>query len=73
MSSEILIALLAFAGSLFATFGGILVSNSLTNHRLKALEKKQDKHNNLIEKIFVLEEKAKVANNRIKNLEDARK
>jgi flagellar motor component MotA len=73
MSNEVLIALFAFAGSLVATLSGILVSNSLTNHRLKALERKQDRHNSMVERTYVLEEKVKVANNRIKNLEEAQK
>lgn len=49
---------------------------ALIEYRLKELEKKVDKHNNLIERTYdlerktdVLEEKQKVANNRIADLE----
>jgi len=49
----------------------------LISYRLEQLEAKVDKHNNLIERTYelerkadVLEEKVKVANNRIKDLED---
>lgn len=43
--------------------------NSLQEYRLKKLEEKMDKHNNVIERTFVLEEKVKVANHRIDDLE----
>lgn len=48
----------------------------LVSYRLEELEKKVDKHNNLIERIYELEkgmakmdERVKVANNRISDLE----
>lgn len=52
----------------------------LITYRLRELERKQDKHNNLMERVFKLEgkvdtmsaltsEKIKVANHRIKDLE----
>ena len=34
-----------FAGVAIGTFGGILMSNKLTNYRIEQLEKKVDKHN----------------------------
>lgn len=37
--------------------GGILISNKLTTYRIEQLEKKVDKHNNVIERIFKLEQK----------------
>lgn len=52
-------------------------TNALINFRLDILEKKQDKYNNLQERTFELEKKARlyeekmeVANHRIKDLED---
>ena len=48
---------LPFIGTVVGTFGGILVSNKLTNYRLAQLEKKVDKHNNVIERTYRLEEK----------------
>lgn len=51
-------------------------SRALIDYRLKELEKKVDKHNNLIERTYhleetatVLEERIKVANHRIDDLE----
>lgn len=73
MANEIAVAVIAFLGTLVGTFGGILASNKLTNHRLQELEKKVDKHNSVIERTYILEEKMKVANHRIDDLEEQRK
>lgn len=67
--SEIIVALVAFAGTLIGTFGGIVTSSKLTNYRIEQLEKKVDKHNNFAQRIPVLEEQMKVANHRIDDLE----
>ena len=41
--------------TLVGTFGGILTASKLSNYRIGELEKKVDKHNNLVEKTFKLE------------------
>lgn len=69
MSSEIIVAIIAFLGTTIGTFGGIIASSKLTNYRLQELEKKVDKHNSIIERTCVLEEQMKVANHRIEDLE----
>lgn len=69
MNSEIIVAIIAFAGTALGTFGGIVASSKLTNYRLSQLEKKVDKHNSVIERTYILEEKMKVANHRIDDLE----
>ena len=73
---NIIIALISFAGTLLGTFGGIITSNKLTIYRIEQLEKKVEKHNNVVERVFVLEkdkavfeEDLKVANHRIEDLE----
>ena len=43
---------------------------ALIEYRLNQLEKKQDKHNQLIERMTLAEEKIKVANHRIEDLEN---
>ena len=43
--------------------------NALQTYRLEQLEKKVDKHNSVVERTFLLEEKVKVANHRIEDLE----
>ena len=70
MPIEIIVALLSLVGTAIGTFGGIVASAKLTNQRIKKLEKKVDKHNRFAERIPVIEEKIKVANNRIGNLEN---
>lgn len=45
----------------------------LQQYRIEQLEKKQDKHNNLMERTYRLEEKIKVANHRIDDLEKEKK
>ena len=76
MDVTVINALLALAGSLIGTFAGIITSSKLTNFRLQELEKKQDKHNAVIERTYkleettaIIEEKIKVANHRIDDLE----
>lgn len=76
MATEIIISLITLLGSALGTFGGIFVNSKLTAYRIEQPEKKQDKHNAVIERTYRLEkevelqaEKIKVANHRIDNLE----
>lgn len=77
MNTDILISLITLCGSALGTFAGIAVNTKLTNYRIEQLEKKQDKHNTLIERVYKLEEhdalideEIKVVNHRIKDLEE---
>ncbi len=69
MNSEILVALLALIGTLSGTFGGILTSSKLTAYRIQQLENKVDTHNNFALRIPIIEEKIKVLNHRVEDLE----
>ena len=76
MSSEIIVSLITLCGSALGTFVGIVINTKLTNYRIEQLEKKQDKHNEVIERVYhleqhdaVVDEEIKVANHRIENLE----
>jgi hypothetical protein len=69
MSETIIVALIAFAGTLGGSFLAQRKSAALVAYRLEQLEKKVDKHNNVIERTYLLEEKIKVANHRIDDLE----
>ena len=78
MTEPVLVALIGLIGSGAGTFGGILVSSWLTQYRLEQLEKKVEVHNKVIERVYRLEErtelqeeKIKVANHRIGDLEEA--
>lgn len=70
MNSELVVAIIAGIGTTAGTFGGIMASNKLTAYRIQELEKKVDKHNCVIQRTFILEEKMTVANHRIDDLED---
>lgn len=76
VSDAVIVALIGLAGSGLGSVLGILVSSKLTQYRLEQLEKKVQTHNNLIERTYKLEErtelqeeKIKVANHRIDDLE----
>ena len=76
MTDAIIVALLGLLGSGVGTFGGILVSSKLTQYGLEQLEKKVEVHNQVIDRVYKLEErteiqeeKIKVANHRIDDLE----
>ena len=59
MNAEITVALLSAAGTLIGSLGGILASNRLTNYRIAQLEKRVDKHNNLVERMAAAEDSIK--------------
>jgi hypothetical protein len=70
--TEIIIAILGCLGSIAGSFGGF----KLIAYRVEQLEKKVEKHNGVIERVYKLEqeqavqdEKIAVANHRIDDLE----
>lgn len=69
MNTEIIVALVAFAGTLIGTFGGIVTGSKLTSYRIEQLEKKVDKHNSFAERMPVVEEQIKGINHRLEDLE----
>lgn len=79
MEVEIVVALIGLVGSGIGAFIGVIASTKLTEYRLSQLEKKIEKHNSLIERTFKLEEhaalmdeKIRVANHRLDDLEGGR-
>ncbi len=76
MTEAITVALISFAGSAIGALIGVVVNTKLTNYRLEQLENKVNKHNNLIDRTYKLEEitklqaeKLAVVNHRIDDLE----
>ncbi len=72
----IAVALIGLAGSAIGSILGVVASARLTSYRIEQLEKRVQAHNNLIERTYKLEErteiqeeKIKVANHRIEDLE----
>ena len=76
MTEGIIIGVLSLIGTLSGTYFANRRSSALIAYRLELLEKKVDKHNAVVERTFkleeqaaVIEEKIKVANHRIEDLE----
>ncbi|MBQ9461607.1 MAG: hypothetical protein IJU51_06805 [Clostridia bacterium] len=67
MDPALISALVAFAGSLTGTLAGIITSSKLTDYRLKELEKRVDKHNSLVERMYCLEEKINLQEEKQRN------
>lgn len=69
MTDQILIALISFAGTLAGSLAGIFTASRLSNYRIEQLEKKVDKHNNLVERVYLIEQHEAVNDNKIKTAE----
>ena len=69
MHFEFLTGIFSLLASLVGTFGGIVTSTKLTNYQINELKKRVDKHNNVIERTFKLEEHGKYIEERIEKLE----
>lgn len=74
--TEVITALIGVIGSFAATLTGIVINSKLTNYRIEQLEKKVDKHNHVVERVYQLEkseavfkEDLKVVNHRVEDLE----
>ena len=55
MSSEIVISLISLVGTFLGMIGGILASQKLVTYRISQLELKVDKHNNLVDRTYKIE------------------
>lgn len=73
---SIIVAALALIGTLAGTYFANRKASALIAYRLEQLEKKVQAHNNLVERMYLVEErtelqeeKIKVANHRIDDLE----
>ena len=76
MTESILVAIITGGLALAGTVISNLTTHSKTIYRIEQLEKKQDIHNHVIERVYelekvseVIEERQKVANKRIADLE----
>lgn len=76
MSEAVVIAVISLVGTLVGSLLGILASSKLTIYRIEQLEKKVEKHNSVIERVYKLEqadaveeEEIKVINHRLADLE----
>lgn len=65
MPYEVIVAILSLIGTFIGSFSGM----RLMTYRIEQLERKVDHHNSFAERIPILEEKIKVQNHRIEDLE----
>ena len=68
MSETIIVAILSLLGTLVGSLCGILTANRLTNYRIEQLEKKVEKHNNVIERVYLLEKNEAVIEEELEHL-----
>ena len=66
MSNEVLIGILSLVGTLIGTLGGILASNKLTAYKIDELQKKVEKHNNLIDRMYKVESRVTLIEDEMK-------
>lgn len=65
MSETIIVALIAFIGSLIGNYLSINKNQALIAYRLEQLEQKVNLHNNVIERTYQLEKDVKVIETKI--------
>lgn len=70
MTETIIVAILSLLGTLVGSLCGILTANKLTTYRIEQLEKKVEKHNNVIERVYKLEKNEAVIEEEISQLKD---
>ena len=70
MSDVIIIAVIAASGTVLSSLVTGYIVNSNTKYRVGQLEKKVDKHNNIIERMYVVEQSSKSAHHRIDEMCD---
>lgn len=80
MSETVIVAILSLVGTLAGSLFGILAANKLVVYRIEQLEKKVEKHNQVVERVYnlekdeaVIKEELKDANHRIGDLENSQK
>lgn len=71
MSDVVVTALIGACGSLIGALFGVIASNKLTQYRIQKLEEKVDKHNNLIERTYILEGQVSELQHDVRDLKEA--
>lgn len=55
MSDVVIVAVIGCLGSVLGSLLGIIATSKLTQYRLAQLEDKVNKHNSLVERVYVIE------------------
>jgi len=70
MNTEIIKSLIATIPTLIIALATVVVNGKLILYRIDQLEKKMEKHNNVVERVVILEQKMDAAFTRIDELRD---
>jgi len=69
MEGTVIVAIVSGACTLGGAFFGVVASSKLTNHRLEQLEKRVEKHNNLVERMVAVEHRSSSNTHRLNKLD----
>lgn len=68
MPDTVIVSLISGACTLVGTILGVVASAKMTNYRIEQLEKKVEKHNNVVERTYKLEGRMNEAEHDLKDL-----
>lgn len=69
MDSAVIVAIVSGAFTLIGTFLGIITSTKLSNYRIEQLEEKVEKHNQVIDRVYHLEQRDAVVDEDLKTID----
>ena len=72
MDPTVIVALISFLGTVIGTVGGVLTGSKLTEYRIKQLESKVAKHNEVVERTFKLEGQVLELQHDVRDLKNAK-
>lgn len=72
MNDTIIIAIISSGAALMSSIFTGIISSSKTIYRIDRLEKKVEKHNNLVERMVAVEQSTKSAHHRLDKVEEVR-
>ena len=70
MESALIVAIISGVFTLFGSCIGVITSSRLTAYRIEQLEKRVDKHNNLIERVYEIEDQLGIQAEKLQNTID---
>lgn len=69
LDSTIIVSVISMLGTVIGSMMGVMKSSDKTLYRIEQLEKKVEAHNNLVERMTIVEQETKSNDNRLKRLE----
>ena len=70
IDSTVIVALISLLGTILGSMLGVMKSNDKTLYRIEQLEKKVEAHNNLVERMTIVEQEEKSNEQRLSRLEE---